>query len=54
VNGVESEPGKRLIHERLPGIGTGRGILVLDEVHPAGKKPMPGSDFLRGTRNWGV
>jgi len=52
--GVEAEsvPGKRLVHERLPGIGTGHGILVLDEVHPAGKKPMPGSDFLRGIRNW--
>jgi methionyl-tRNA formyltransferase len=47
-----SEPGKHLVHERLPGIGTRQGILVLDEVHPAGKKPMPGSDFLRGTRNW--
>jgi methionyl-tRNA formyltransferase len=52
VEEAENEPGKHLVHERLPGIGTGRGILVLDEVHPAGKKPMPGSDFLRGTRNW--
>ena len=49
---AESEPGKHLVYERLPGIGTGRGILVLDEVHPAGKKPMTGDDFLRGTRNW--
>jgi hypothetical protein len=24
----------------------------LDEVQPAGKKPMPGGDFLRGARDW--
>ncbi len=48
------QPGEHLVYERMPGIGTGEGVLVLDEVHPAGKKPMPGGDFLRGTRNWGL
>jgi methionyl-tRNA formyltransferase len=38
----------------LPALGTLNGLLVLDEVQPAGKKPMPGEVFLRGARNWGV
>ena len=46
------EPGKRLVYEQLPGIGTQQGILVLDEIQPAGKRPMPGGDFLRGARDW--
>jgi len=25
----------------------------LDEVQPAGKKPMPGKVFLQGARGWG-
>ena len=52
IDDAEREPGKHLVYEHLPCIATGRGILMLDEVHPAGKKPMPGSDFLRGTRSW--
>jgi len=44
--------GVRLIVEGLPAIGTGEGVLVLDEVQPAGKKPMPGEVFLRGARGW--
>jgi len=28
------------------------GLLVLDEVQPAGKKAMAGDRFLRGARNW--
>jgi methionyl-tRNA formyltransferase len=31
-----------------PLIGTGDGLLRLLEVQPAGKKPMPGTDFARG------
>jgi methionyl-tRNA formyltransferase len=46
------EPGKRLVYEQMPGIGTRKGILVLDEVQPSGKKAMPGGDFLRGARDW--
>lgn len=44
--------GKRLIHNEQAAIGTAKGILVLDEVQPAGKKAMPGEVFLRGARNW--
>ncbi len=31
-------------------VGTGEGVLVLDEVQPAGKKRMSGADFVRGYR----
>jgi methionyl-tRNA formyltransferase len=43
------ETGKHLIYQKLPAIGTGNGLLVLDVVQPAGKKPMPGKAFLAGT-----
>ncbi len=33
--------------------GCSAGLLVLDEVQPAGKRPMPGEVFLRGAKNWG-
>ncbi|HEX7619699.1 MAG TPA: methionyl-tRNA formyltransferase [Anaerolineales bacterium] len=38
--------------EGHPAVGTGDGVLMLDEVQPAGKKPMPGAAFLAGARNW--
>jgi methionyl-tRNA formyltransferase len=44
--------GKTSILEGLPAVGTGQGLLVLDEVQPAGKKPMQGEVFLRGARGW--
>ena len=47
-----AEVGKRLINRGLPAVGAGDGILVLDEVQPAGKKPMSGKSFLSGARNW--
>jgi len=47
------EPGTRTIHESLPAIyGGDNTMLVLDEVQPAGKKPMPGKAFLAGARDW--
>jgi len=51
LDGVE--PGKRYMVGRWPAFGTAKGLLVLDEVQPAGKKPMAGDLFLRGARNWG-
>jgi methionyl-tRNA formyltransferase len=33
-------------------VAKGNSILVLDEVQPAGKKPMPGKAFLAGARDW--
>ncbi|HVN15527.1 MAG TPA: methionyl-tRNA formyltransferase [Anaerolineales bacterium] len=44
--------GKRLIYEGQPAVGAGSGILVLDEVQPAGKKSMSGKSFLAGAREW--
>jgi methionyl-tRNA formyltransferase len=44
--------GTRLVHQGMPAIGAEGGILVLDEVQPAGKKPMSGRAFVAGARNW--
>jgi len=38
----------------VPAIGTAEGILVLDQVQPAGKKSMSGKSFLAGARKWGI
>jgi methionyl-tRNA formyltransferase len=46
------QTGSRTIHNRLPAIVTARDLLVLNEVQPAGKKPMQGSAFLQGAREW--
>jgi methionyl-tRNA formyltransferase len=51
--GQESQ-GARLIFEKSPCIGTGEGLLVLDELQPPGKKPMSGKAFLAGARSWVV
>ncbi|MFU8772032.1 MAG: hypothetical protein ACNA8H_06400, partial [Anaerolineales bacterium] len=52
INQPNLKPGTRIIHEGFPGVVTVDGILILTEVHPEGKKPMKGSDFLRGARGW--
>jgi len=44
--------GQRLIVQDQPVVGGRGGLLVLDEVQPAGKKPMSGKSFLAGARNW--
>lgn len=50
----ESAPvGRTLVYRRQAAVGAGTGILVLDEVQPAGKKPMTGEAFLMGVRQWG-
>jgi methionyl-tRNA formyltransferase len=45
-------PGAEYHIDGLPAWGTAQGLLVLDEVQPAGKKPMGGDVFLRGARQW--
>lgn len=40
------------IEEGLPAIGCRQGLLVLDEVQPAGKRSMSGGVFLHGARDW--
>jgi len=42
----------RFVVDGHPAIGTAQGILVLEEIQPAGKKPMPGKAFLAGRRDW--
>jgi methionyl-tRNA formyltransferase len=44
--------GEHTIYQGLPAICTGQGLLILEELLPAGKKPMPGKTFLQGARNW--
>ncbi len=44
--------GERSLIDGYPAIRANGGRLVLDEVQPAGKKPMAGDVFLRGARNW--
>jgi len=44
--------GQRLVVQNRPAVGARGGILVLDEVQPAGKKSMSGKSFLSGARNW--
>ena len=38
------------IHKGELKIATGKGVLVIDQLQPAGKKPMVASDFLNGYR----
>jgi methionyl-tRNA formyltransferase len=47
-----TEAGKQVILDGCPAVGTSDGILVLDELQPSGKKPMPGKAFLSGGRVW--
>jgi len=48
----QATAGQRLEWQNQPAIGALGGILVLDEVQPAGKKSMSGSSFLAGARSW--
>lgn len=46
------EPGARCLVDGGPAVVTSDGCLVFDELQPAGKRPMPGREFLRGSRLW--
>lgn len=50
--GKSTTPGKREIVNSLPAIHAADGILILDNVQPAGKKRMDGGTFLNGARDW--
>ena len=52
VEDGKAEAGQRLIYEDQPAVGAGSGLLILDEVQPAGKKSMSGKSFLAGARQW--
>lgn len=47
-----SIPGTRTIRLNFPAINTSDGFIILLEVQPEGKKPMPGDIFLRGAHGW--
>jgi methionyl-tRNA formyltransferase len=47
-----ADVGERLVVQDLPAVGAGGGVLLLEEVQPAGKKPMNGKAFLAGARQW--
>lgn len=44
----QGTPGDIWLQDRHIGMHTGDGILVIDQLIPAGKAAMSGSDFLRG------
>ena len=46
------ESGSRLIVEGRPAVMSADGVLILDQVQPAGRKAMPGKSFLSGARDW--
>lgn len=50
---VTARPGEALIHQGYPAIGCEDGILVLDTVQEAGRKPKPGNILLHGVPGWG-
>jgi methionyl-tRNA formyltransferase len=52
IEAGEAEVGQRLIYQDQPAVGAGRGLIILDEVQPAGKKSMSGKSFLAGARHW--
>ena len=52
VEAGNAAEGQRLVVHDQPAVGARGGILVLEEVQPAGKKPMSGKSFLSGARNW--
>jgi methionyl-tRNA formyltransferase len=47
-----AEAGRRIVVQDKAAVGTADGILVLDEVQPAGKKAMESQVFLLGARAW--
>jgi methionyl-tRNA formyltransferase len=52
ISDLSVPPGQPTEYQDFPAIGTQNGLLVLDEVQPAGKQTMPGEVFLRGARTW--
>jgi methionyl-tRNA formyltransferase len=53
VEAPSTQPGQKIIYGGWPAYSTGEGILVIDELQPAGKNKTNGKSFLQGARNWG-
>jgi methionyl-tRNA formyltransferase len=45
---LTATPGQVIEVDDQPAIGASEGVLVLDEVQPAGRKPMAAASFLNG------
>ena len=41
-------PSEWTIENKLPAIQIADGIIIIKKIHPAGKKPMSGEEFVRG------
>jgi methionyl-tRNA formyltransferase len=52
VEAGDTSAGQRLIWRDQPAVGARGGLLILDQVQPAGKKSMSGKSFLAGARRW--
>jgi methionyl-tRNA formyltransferase len=52
IHATAEPAGKKIIREGQPAYITGNGILIIDELQPAGKKTLNGKIFLQGARNW--
>jgi methionyl-tRNA formyltransferase len=50
--GEPARPGDLVALDDEPGLVTCRGVLVLEEVQPAGRRPQTGREFLRGSRSY--
>lgn len=46
----DAPPGTLLDTAEGPAVATGEGLLVLETVQPAGKRPLPAADWRRGLR----
>jgi methionyl-tRNA formyltransferase len=49
----KTNPAEKLVYEGYPAVACSEGILILEEIQPAGKKAMNGRVFLNGARSWG-
>ena len=47
--GSFGEPGETMVIDQFPAVATGDGLLLLEQIQPAGKRMMEGKAFLRGS-----
>jgi methionyl-tRNA formyltransferase len=52
LGGGKNPVGGKIIVEGKPAIQSAQGILILEELQPAGKKVMSGKSFITGARDW--
>jgi len=48
------KPGTQTIVQGFPAVQTSAGLLILEEVQPAGKKRLSGNIFLLGAKDWEI